>query len=227
MEAVTVRDVMRPLTEFIDENQSIAMARQRMQGVEAIRSLLVTDASGQLVGAVRYTDINQAEGAGTTVGDIAISDVPVARASQPLQELAGVMTAHNLDRLPVVDDQGVVIGELPRAMLNTSEHTAESGSGIRALVSATEATGVNSPGIAVERDMAVLGQGGEKIGTVKEVLVDGLTSGLTHIIVHTGWIFGKDHAVPADLIEGVQDGNVQLKVGKDEVAVLPDLHQPV
>lgn len=34
MEAVKVRDVMQPLTEFIDESQSIAVARQRMQGVE-------------------------------------------------------------------------------------------------------------------------------------------------------------------------------------------------
>jgi CBS domain-containing protein len=227
MEAVTVRDVMRPLTEFIDENQSIAMARQRMQGVEAIRSLLVTDASGQLVGAVRYTDISQAESAGTTVGDIAISDVPVARASQPLEELIGVMTTHNLDRLPVVDEQGVVIGELPRAVLSSTEHTAESGAGIRSLVSATEEAGLARPEIAVERDKAVLGPGREKNGTLKEVLVDSLNNRLTHILVHTGWLFGKDHAVPADLIEGVQDGNVQLKVGKDEVAVLPDLQQPV
>jgi len=226
MEALTVRDVMQPLTEFIDENQSIAVARQRMQGVEAIRSLLVTDASGQLVGAVRYTDINQAEGAGTTVGEIAISDVPVARANQPLHELVGVMTAHNLDRLPVVDEQGVVIGELPRAMLSGSEHAAESGAGIRSLVSATEGAGLTRPEIAVERGMGVVGQGGETIGTVKEVMVDGLNNGLTHIIVHTGWVFGKDHAVPADLIDGVQDGKVRLKVGKDEVAVLPDLHTP-
>ena len=226
MEAVTVRDVMQPLTEFIDENQSIAIARQRMQGVESIRSLLVTDAAGQLVGAVRYTDITRATAAQQTVGDIAISDVPVARASQPLQELAGVMTTHNLDRLPVVDEQGTVIGELPRGVLGTSEHAAESGSGVRAMISATE-TNAASAGIAVERDMAVVGQGGEKIGTVKEVLVDGLNSELTHIIVHTGWLFGKDHAVPADLIERVDDGNVLLKVGKDEVAVLPDLHSAV
>lgn len=56
------------------------------------------------------------------------------------------------------------------------------------------------------------------------MLVDGLNSELTHIIVHTGWIFGKDHAVPADLIERIDDGNVLLRVGKDEISVLPDLH---
>jgi len=223
MDAVTVRDVMQPLTEFIDESQSIAVARQRMQGVESIRSLLVTDAAGQLVGAVRYTDISQATEAQLTVRDIATSDVPVARASQPLQELTGVMTTYNLDRLPVVDDQGVVIGELPRAALSAPEHTAESGAGIRSLVSATD-TSAGHAAIAVERDMTVVGQGGEKIGTVKEVLVDGLNSELTHIIVHTGWIFGKDHAVPADLIERIDDGNVLLRVGKDEISVLPDLH---
>lgn len=223
METVTVRDVMKPLTEFIEEHQSIAVARQRMQGVEAIRSLLVVDASGQLVGAVRYGDISSTSDAQLTVGDITMRDVPVARASQPLQELTGVMTAHNLDRLPVVDEQGVVIGELPRAMLTTSEHAAAGGSRIRSMSAATEAGAIVSP-VEVEREMGVVGQGGEKIGTVKEVLVDGLNSELTHIIVHTGWLFGKDHAVPGDLIDRVEDGNVLLKVGKDEIAVLPDLH---
>lgn len=219
METVTVRDVMQPLTEFIEAGQSVAMARQRMQGVEAIRSLLVLDGNGQLMGAVRFADLHQAADASTTVGEVAIGDVPVANVNQPLPELVGVMTQTGLDRLPVVDEQGVVIGELPRAALTGSEHAAESGSRM-----APSASGEVASGLAVERDMNVVGQSGEKIGTVKEVLVDSLNSELTHIVVHTGWLFGKDHAVPADLIDGVSDGNVQLKIDKHDVSVLPDLH---
>lgn len=219
MEPVTVRDVMQPLTEYIDAGQSVAMARQRMQGVEAIRSLLVVDGSGQLVGAVRYADINRESDPGTTVGDVVIGNVPLAHVNQPIQELQGVMTESGLDRLPVVDEQGAVVGELPRAALTISEHAAESGARMSPTLS-----GEVAPGLAVERDMPVVGQNGDKIGTVKEVLVDSLNSELTHIVVHTGWLFGKDHAVPADLIGGVNDGNVQLKVDKHEVSVLPALH---
>lgn len=219
MESITVRDVMHPLTEFIDASQSVAMARQRMQGVESIRSLLVIDGAGHLIGAVRYADLSNATDASTTVGEVAMSNVPVAQADQSLQELVGVMTESGLDRLPVVDEQGAVIGELPRAALTISEHPAESGARMSPSLS-----GEVAPGLAVERDMTVVGQGGEKIGTVKEVLVDSLNSELTHIVVHTGWLFGKDHAVPADLIDGVNAGNVQLKIDKQDVSVLPAVH---
>ena len=222
METVTVREVMQPLTEFIDANQSVAVARQRMQGVEAIRSLLVVDESQRLVGAVRYADISQAE-AGATVGQVALTDVPTAQVDQPLQELVGVMTETGLDRLPVVDASGQVIGELPRAMLTTAEHTATTGTRSHPSL-ADGQSGHTSPTVAVEKDMAVVGASGDKIGTVKEVLVDALNDELTHIVVHTGWLFGKDHAVPADLIDGVTEGNVLLKVDKSEVAVLPDLN---
>lgn len=222
MDTVIVRDVMQPLTEYIDAGQSVAVARQRMQGVEAIRSLLVVDQGGRLVGAVRYNDISQADAA-TTVGAVAIADLPFARADQSLQELEGVMTAHNLDRLPVVDEQGAVIGELPRSMLTTAEQSAGGGTRIRSTVSDAEA-GIDTPHFAVEREMTVVGQGGEKIGTVKDVLVDALNGELMHIVVHTGWLIGKDHAVPADLIDRVDGGNVQLKVDKADIQVLPDLH---
>jgi len=222
MESVKVREVMQPLTEFIDANQSVAVARQRMQGVEAIRSLLVVDESRHLIGAVRYGDIGQAD-ASATVGEIALADVPTAQVDQPLQELVGVMTEYGLDRLPVVDASGIVIGELPRAMLTTAEHAATTGTRSQPSL-ADGQSGHDSPAVAVEKDMAVVGVSGDKIGTVKEVLVDALNDELTHIVVHTGWLFGKDHAVPADLIDGVAEGNVMLKVDKSDVAVLPDLH---
>lgn len=221
MEAVKVRDVMQPLTEFIDANQSVAVARQRMQGVEAIRSLLVVDESHHLVGALRYADISQVD-ASTTVGQAVTMDPPTAQVDQPLQELVGLMTETGLDRLPVVDASGVVIGELPRAMLTTAEYTTSTGTRSHPSL-ADGQSGQDSPTVAVEKDMAVVGASGDKIGTVKEVLVDALNDELTHIVVHTGWLFGKDHAVPADLIDGVAEGNVQLKVDKSEVAVLPDL----
>jgi CBS domain-containing protein len=222
MESVTVRDVMQPLTEFIDANQSVAVARQRMQGVEAIRSLLVVDEAHRLVGAVRYADISQAE-AGATVGQVVTLDPPTAHVDQPLQELVGVMTETGLDRLPVVDEQGIVIGELPRAMLTTAEHTTTAGTRAQRSLSDGQ-SGNETPTVAVEKDMAVVGASGDKIGTVKEVLVDALNDELTHIVVHTGWLFGKDHAVPADLIDGVAEGNVMLKVDKNDVSVLPDLN---
>jgi CBS domain-containing protein/sporulation protein YlmC with PRC-barrel domain len=219
MEAVRVRDVMQPLSEFIDASQSVAVARQRMQGVEAIRSLLVVDESRRLVGAVRYADLSQAD-ASVTVGEVATVDPPTAQVDQPLQELVGLMTESGLDRLPVVDAEGIVIGELPRAMLTTAEHTATTG----ARTQSDSYSPLGAPSVAVEKDMGVVGASGDKIGTVKEVLVDALNDELTHIVVHTGWLFGKDHAVPADLIDGVAEGKVMLKVDKSEVSVLPDLH---
>src|SRR5919202_1612223 len=81
-----------------------------------------------------------------------------------------------------------------------------------------------TPAFDIRKDMAVVGTGGSKIGKVKEVLSDQLSGSLTHVVVHTGLIFGKDKSIPADLIDNVEGDEVCLKVDKAEIDMLPDLN---
>jgi uncharacterized protein (TIGR02271 family) len=55
----------------------------------------------------------------------------------------------------------------------------------------------------------VVGSGGDKIGTVKEVFPD-------YITVEKGWFFPSDHYIPASAINDANENTVFLNVTKDE-----------
>jgi len=209
--------------QVIQGSQALLTARQRMQGMMGVKSLIVVDEAGQLLGMVRYIDIDRAATAGATVRDVMLSDIPAVHTGQAVQDLAGVMSEHDIDRLPVVDESNTVIGELPRsAVTMTESRTGEAVTG-RERLSDAMADRV-SPALDVKEDMVVVGNSGHKIGKVKEVLADNLSGTLTHVVVHTGLIFGKDKSIPADLIDHVEGDQVSLKVDKSDVDMLPDLN---
>lgn len=219
----TVRDVMVPMTQAIRSTQTLVAARQRMQGDMRVSSLVVVDAADRPIGAVRYNDISTADAAGASVADVMLADVPTVGPDQLLSELSGVMTQYDVDRLAVVDGQGAIVGELPRSALTLAEtHSAGATTG-ETLSDAT--AGRETPAYDVRQDMTVVGAGGGKIGSVKDILSDSLTGALTHIVVHTGLIFTKDRSVPADLIDGVSGDEVRLKVDKEDIEALPDIHE--
>lgn len=218
-----VRDVMVPMTQAIRATQTLVAARQRMQGDMRVKSLVVVDEADRVIGAVRYTDISTADAAGTSVGDVMLSGVPTASPDQPLADLSGVMTEYDVDRLAVVDAQGIIVGELPRNALTLSETHGASAVTQESLSDANAQ--IDTPAYNVQQDMQVVGAGGEKIGKIKDVLADTMTGALTHIVVHTGLIFGKDRSIPADLIDSVADGEVRLKIDKNDVNMLPDINE--
>ncbi len=219
---VLVRDQMAPPSEMIQSSSSAMAAKQRMQADMRVKSLIVVEGD-QPVGMLRYNDVNQEGALQSSIEELMVRDVPTVRAEQPLEELTGLMTQYDVDRLPVVDDSGALVGELPRASLTLGEtHGTES------IITEPRLSDTQSlqatPNFDIRKDMAVVGTGGSKIGKVKEVLSDQLSGSLTHLVVHTGLLFGKDKSIPADLIDSVEGDEVCLKVDKSEVDMLPDLN---
>ena len=216
-----VRDVMVPMTQAIRASQTIVAARQRMQGDMRVKSLIVVDDNDMPLGVIRYNDISDAE-AGGTVSDVMVTGTPTISPDQPLSEISGVMTEHDIDRLAVVDASGAIVGELPRNALTLSEtHSTVASTG----EVIPDTTDTDTPVYQVAQNMTVVGNDGGKIGTVREVLSDALTGSLTHIVVHTGLIFHHDKSVPADLIDSVAGDEVRLKVEKADIEALPDLER--
>jgi sporulation protein YlmC with PRC-barrel domain len=76
----------------------------------------------------------------------------------------------------------------------------------------------------LDLDAKVRAQDGEDIGSVDRAVVDPRTNEVTHIVVRTGTIFGRDIMVPREDIErGSQDGDtIQLDLTKDELKQFPD-----
>ena len=219
---VLVRDQMAAPSETISTGSSPMAAKQRMQADMRVKSLIVVEGD-RPIGMLRYNDVNQEGALQSSIEELMMRDIPTVRAEQPLEELTGIMTQYDIDRLPVVDDSGALVGELPRASLTLGEtHGTES------IITEPRLSDTQSlqatPAFDIRKDMVVVGTGGAKIGKVKEVLSDQLSGSLTHLVVHTGLIFGKDKSIPADLIDNVQGDEVCLKVDKSEVDMLPDLN---
>ena len=217
-----VRDVMVPMTQAIRVTQTIVAARQRMQGDMRVKSLVVVDDNDRPLGAVRYNDISAAE-VGGTVADVMVGNIPTVSPDQSLADVTGLMSEHDIDRLAVVDSSGAIVGELPRNVLTLSETHGTVGTTGESLSDAT--AGRDTPAYQVAQNMTVIGDDGGKIGTVKDVLSDALTGALTHIVVHTGLIFGHDKSVPADLVDSVAGDEVRLKAAKSDIEALPDLEK--
>lgn len=76
----------------------------------------------------------------------------------------------------------------------------------------------------LDLDAKVRSRDGEDIGSVDRAVVDPRTNEVTHIVVRTGTIFGRDIMVPReDLERGSQDGDsIQLDLTKDELKEFPD-----
>jgi CBS domain-containing protein/sporulation protein YlmC with PRC-barrel domain len=219
---ILVRDQMAPPSETISSGSTAMAAKQRMQADTRVKSLIVIDGD-QPVGMLRYNDVNQEGALQSSIEELMVRDVPTVRAEQPLEELTGLMTQYDIDRLPVVDDSGALVGELQRAALTLGETHGTESIMTEPRLSDTQSLQA-TPNFDIRKDMAVVGTGGSKIGKVKEVLSDQLSGSLTHLVVHTGLLFGKDKSIPADLIDNVQGDEVCLKVDKSEVDMLPDLN---
>lgn len=217
-----VRDVMVPMTQAIRVSQTLVAARQRMQGDMRVKSLIVVDQNDRPIGAVRYNDISAAE-AGGTVADVMVKDIPTVNEDQLLRDVTGLMTEHDIDRLAVINGSGTIVGELTRSALTHSETHGTSASTGETLSDA--AANRSTPVYQVSQNMSVIGNDGGNIGKVRDVLSDALTGSLTHIVVHTGLIFGHDKSIPADLVENVSGDHVHLKVDKADIEALPDLEK--
>ncbi len=76
----------------------------------------------------------------------------------------------------------------------------------------------------LDLDAKVRASDGEDIGSVDRAIVDPRTNEVTHIVVSTGTIFGRDIMVPReDLERGSQDGDtIHLDLTKDELKEFPD-----
>jgi len=73
-------------------------------------------------------------------------------------------------------------------------------------------------------DAKVRAHDGEDIGSIDRAVVDPRTNEVTHVVVRTGMIFGRDIMVPReDLERATVDGDtVQLDLTKDELKQFPD-----
>ena len=112
-------------------SETTAQEADRKMKTEDVGSLPIVDGD-ELVGVVTDRDIAirlvaEGKGAETTVGEIASKDVVCIDPQQSLEEAARLMAEHQVRRLPVVEEDGRLVGMLAQADVAQAGHDALTG----------------------------------------------------------------------------------------------------
>jgi CBS domain-containing protein len=126
----SIQEAMTSGPKTIESGTTVEEAARTMAS-EDVGSLPIVDGD-RLVGVVTDRDLAirvLAEGkdARTTVGQIASKDVVTIDPQQSLDEAARLMAEHQLRRLPVVEEDGKLVGILAQADLAQLGHDALTG----------------------------------------------------------------------------------------------------
>ena len=126
----TIQQAMTTDPKTVASSTTVQEAAKAMKS-ENVGSLPIVDGD-RLVGVVTDRDIAirvVAEGRGpeTTVGEIASKDVVTVDPQQSIEEAARQMAEHQVRRLPVVEEDGKLVGILAQADVAQSGHDTLTG----------------------------------------------------------------------------------------------------
>lgn len=112
----TVEQVMvaKPVTVPPHLGLAEGLALMRRKKVDTV---LVTDERGRLVGSVGVEQLDREHRRARTVGELAEREIPTIRREASAKEAFDRMVAEKLKYLPVVDDDGVLVGLVTRTSM--------------------------------------------------------------------------------------------------------------
>ena len=117
-ESGMVSDLLSNNLDTIDPNETVRNAQRRMEA-QTLRSLIVEE-NGTPVGVVKWRDIRTAN-ADAPVSSYMETTFPVLRSNMRAMDASAELGDVDVDNIPVVDENGALIGEVPRASLLQSE----------------------------------------------------------------------------------------------------------
>ncbi|HXH87877.1 MAG TPA: CBS domain-containing protein [Gaiellaceae bacterium] len=134
MHTHTIQDTMTSSPTTIDSGTTAQDAARTMKS-EDVGSLPIVD-DDRLVGVITDRDLAirvLAEGKDgeTTVGEIASKDVVTIDPQQTLEEAVRLMAEHQLRRLPVVEEDGKLVGILAQADIAKLGHDELTGEAVQ------------------------------------------------------------------------------------------------
>ena len=219
-----VAESHRSITELIEpplmavDMRTPSMTVVRRLEQEGNHTAIVTD-EGKPIGIIRLSTARNEASEDKLVGQLTVEPLPMVLPDTTTVDEAIRMNTANIDRVPVVNADGVLVGELPRTKIAATglSHGDE--------VPVVAETLGNEVPMSVKAGQEVVGSDGGHIGKVKDVVVEVNTGRVGHIVVEEGTIFKKDRKVPVDLIDPrPTDDAVHLKVDKSDVDRLADLN---
>lgn len=212
-----IGEMIRPPEYLAQATEEVGQLRAQFD-VEAIRSMIVVDDSGP-VGVIRRRDIENLEDDQRTqpVREF-MMPVPVLRDTMSVDEARSAIAAtdYTADRIPVVNAEGQLVGELSRGtFMEQATTSTEKSAKVRAGSMDTPET--------IEEGMVVRSVDGKKLGEVDQILVR--EGELSAIRVKHG-LFGRNHKrLPADVVKSIDSKGVTLAIGEMEFKQLADVEE--
>ena len=109
----TAGGLMNPDFVSVGAEATVEQAIQRVRGsalgAQQVSTVCVLEGDGKLIGAISLPDLLRADGA-QKVASLTDSSLPSVAADADVPEVARVMSDYNLIAIPVVDDDGRVVG---------------------------------------------------------------------------------------------------------------------
>lgn len=213
----SITELIEPPLMAVDMRVPSMVVLRRLEQ-EGNHTAIITD-QGKPVGLITLAAAREEAAEDKLVGQLTVEPLLAVLPDTATVDDAIRMNTANVDRLPVVNADGVLIGELPRTKIAATglSHGDE-------VPIVAERLGTEMP-MTVKAGQTVVGSDGGHIGTVKDVVVEVNTGRVGHIVVQEGAIFKKDRKVPVDLIDPMaDDDHVHLKVDKADVDRLADLN---
>lgn len=216
--AAVVGDLIAESFDTITPNESITVAKRRMESQTA-RSLIVVE-DDRPVGVVQWRGLARHDG-NALVRDAMLTQIPVLRADMPIPAVRDALrdVDVDLDHLPVVDDGGLLIGEVPRGLITKSEMATSAAT--EAVVSGPEQDR-DVPTVHLENGMKVVGASGKNLGTVSQVNLNS-EGRISHFLVKYGMLGRSHKRLPADVIRAVDGNEVRLTLDQMEFKMLADV----
>ena len=224
MENVTsasIGDMLTPSIDTITPDETVTVAKRRMES-QTSRSLIVVDGN-RPVGIVQWRGLARRDGS-ELVRDVMLTEFPVLRAGMTVDEVRAQLSGVDvdLDHLPVVDESGELLGEVPRGLITKSETATNAAT--EAIVAGPEAdaTRDNQPQVHLEQGMKVIGAAGKNLGSVDEVDLNS-EGHISHFTVKYGMLGRHSKRLPADVINHIEGNEVHLSLDQPEFKMLADV----
>ena len=126
----SIQEAMTPNPTTVEPTTTVQEAAKSMKS-EDIGSLPIVDGD-KLVGVITDRDlairvVAEGRGTDTTVGEIASKDVVTVDPQQSIDDATRLMAEHQVRRLPVVEEDGRLVGILAQADVAQTGHDALTG----------------------------------------------------------------------------------------------------
>jgi CBS domain-containing protein len=223
--SASIGDMLVQSIDTISPDETVTVAKRRMES-QTSRSLIVVDAN-RPVGVIQWRGLNRREGS-ELIRDVMQTEFPILRSGMSVDEVRDYLSGVDvdLDHLPVVDESGMLLGEVPRGFITKGE-TATS-TATEAIVSGpdTDPRRDSQPQVRLEQGMKVIGANGKNLGSIDKVDLSA-EGQIAHFSVKYGMLGRNSKRLPADVISRVENNEVHVNIDQPEFKMLADVGEEV